>query len=208
MIISNPQISIAGRVLEEGETEKPISGAMVEIIAMPDRFQEILSLKALQYGSQWEKMSDRPDRKITASDGYFYFVDLPQGIYTLAASIPGSRTQYGTKDFSLTEDSSKRIITAIDDIDLFPVGIQGQVIDSDSNEGIGLAKIQVDKSTEFTLSNFQGNYRLGVEISTLQKNNKVTLNVSATGYDEVSEEVNIDLTKVTEKDFSLERQAN
>ncbi|NET46327.1 carboxypeptidase regulatory-like domain-containing protein [Okeania sp. SIO2B3] len=203
MIIYNPQISIAGRVLEEGETEKPISGAMVEIIAMPDKFQEILSLKALQYGLQWEKMSDRPDRKITASDGYFYFVDLPQGIYTLAASIPGSRTQYGTKDFTVEEDSSNRIITVIDDIDLFPVGIQGQVIDSISNEGIGLAKIQVDKSTEFTLSNFQGNYRLGVEISTLQKNNKVTLNVSATGYDEVSEVVDVDLTKVTEKNLFL-----
>lgn len=69
-------------------------------------------------------MNDRPDRKITASDGYFYFVDLPRGEYTLAASIPGSGNQYGTKDFSLTEDSSNnRIITAIHDIHLFPVGI-------------------------------------------------------------------------------------
>ena len=70
MSVSKPQIAIAGRVLE-GETEKIISGAMVEIIEMPERFRAILSLKALQYGSQWEKMSERPDRKITSSDGYF-----------------------------------------------------------------------------------------------------------------------------------------
>ncbi len=123
MIISNPQIAIAGRVLE-GETKKAISGAMVEIIGMPEKFRAILSLKALQYGSQWERMSNRPDRKITASDGYFYFVNLPPDQYTLAASILGSRTQYGIKDFSVKEDSSMRIITVIDDIHLFPVKIQ------------------------------------------------------------------------------------
>ena len=55
MSVSNPQIAIAGRVLE-GETEKAISGTMVEIIEMPEKFKAILSLKALQYGKQWEKM--------------------------------------------------------------------------------------------------------------------------------------------------------
>ena len=93
MQISNSQVAIAGRVLE-GETKEPISGAMVEIIEMPEKFNEILSLKALQYGSQWEKMSDRADRQITASDGYFYFVDLPTGDYKLEVSVNAIGTDY------------------------------------------------------------------------------------------------------------------
>ncbi|WP_202219554.1 hypothetical protein [Okeania sp. KiyG1] len=80
-------------------------------------------------------------------------------------------------------------------------------MDSGSN-GIGLAKIQVANSPKFTLSNFDGNYRLGLETLTLQTNNKVTLNVFATGYKEVDEEVDISLREVTEQNFSLERQGN
>ena len=93
MHISNPQVAIAGRVLDR-ETKQVIAGAIVKIIEMPDKFKTQLSLKALQYGSQWEKMSDRADRKITASDGYFYFVDLPTGDYKLEVSFPGSGTRY------------------------------------------------------------------------------------------------------------------
>lgn len=82
--ITNPQVAIAGRVLDK-ETEKAIAGAMVQIVEMPEKFQTQLSLKALQHGSQWSKMSDRLDRKLTASDGYFYFINLPAGDYKLAA---------------------------------------------------------------------------------------------------------------------------
>ncbi|QLE58016.1 carboxypeptidase-like regulatory domain-containing protein [Nostoc sp. TCL26-01] len=91
--IVNQQIAIAGRVLQ-GETNKHIAGVIVAIVEVPEKYQNILSLKALQYGGQWAKMSERPDRKITAYDGYFYFTNLPPGEYLLAASLPNSSTQY------------------------------------------------------------------------------------------------------------------
>lgn len=93
MTVSNQQIAFAGRVLE-GETSKTISGAIVEIIEMPEKFRAILSLKALQYGSQWQKMSVRPNRKITTSDGCFHFTNLPTGEYLLEVSFAISATWY------------------------------------------------------------------------------------------------------------------
>ena len=88
MKIESSQIAIAGRVLRGGN---PISGAIVEIESSPESFQAILSMKAMKYGSQWENMSDRPDRKKTASDGYFFFVNLPDGSYSLKVSEPGRK---------------------------------------------------------------------------------------------------------------------
>jgi hypothetical protein len=90
MSVSNLQIAIAGRVLE-GETDEIVVGAMVEIVEMPEKFRRILSLKKLQFGSQWEKKLDRIDRKITSNEGYFYFTNLPIGTYVLEASINKNR---------------------------------------------------------------------------------------------------------------------
>lgn len=82
--ITNPQVAIAGRVFDK-EANQAIAGAMVQIVEMPEKFQTQLSLKALQHGSQWQKISDRLDRRLTDGDGYFYFVNLPAGDYKLAA---------------------------------------------------------------------------------------------------------------------------
>ena len=90
---TNPLVAIAGRVVE-AETGKVIVGAMVKIIEMPEAFQTKLSLKALQYGDKWEKMSERIDCKITAIDGYFYFVNLPAGDYVLETFLPTNVSRY------------------------------------------------------------------------------------------------------------------
>lgn len=90
---TNPLVAIAGRVVEE-ETGNVIAGAMVKIIEMPESFQTKLSLKALQYGEKWEKMPERIDRKITASDGYFYFVNLPPGDYVLETFLATNVSRY------------------------------------------------------------------------------------------------------------------
>jgi hypothetical protein len=92
MSVSNLQIAIAGKVLEE-ETDEIVVGAMVEIVEMPEKFRRILSLKKLQFGLQWEKMLDRIDRKITSNEGYFYFTNLPIGTYVLEASLPSGRNR-------------------------------------------------------------------------------------------------------------------
>lgn len=209
MSVSNQQIAIAGKVLE-GETEKTISGAIVEIIEMPERFRAILSLKALQYGLQWEKMLERPDRKITTSDGDFHFINLPVGEYLLETSLPKSATRYknGRKTVKVSATVDGKIPTMMTKIVLLPTGIKGTITDADEpNKAVINAKVQIQDSRDSTLSDQKGNYRLlGLE-SSKSGQRTVTLIVSATGYQQVSKSLVIQLGEViAEQNFSLKHK--
>lgn len=207
--VSNQKIAIAGRVLE-AETEKIISGAIVKIIEMPETFKDILSRKALQYGSQWEKMFERLDRKITASDGYFHFVNLPSGEYILEASLPTGGSGYNvvTKKVRVSDSIDGIIPTTMADIVLLPTGIKGIITDADEpSRKILNAKIQIQGSRESTFSDQKGNYRLlGLE-SSKSGERTVNLIVSAIGYQQAFQSVVIKQGEViSNQDFSLKQQ--
>lgn len=204
--IVNQQIAIAGKVLQ-GETQKNISGAIVTIIEMPEKFRAILSLKALQFGSQWEKMSERPDRKITSNDGYFYFTNLPPGEYLLEASLPTSPTRYNKarKEVQVSSPVNGKIPATMADIVLSPTGIKGKITDADdSKKLITNAKVQIQDSGDSTISDQQGNYRLiGLESPKSGQRNIIMI-VSATGYQQVSQSLNIQRGQViAEQNFAL-----
>lgn len=209
MSVSNPQVAIAGRVLE-AETEKAISGAMVEIIAMPEKFQTILSLKALQYGWQWHKMRERCDRTITRSDGSFHFINLPPGEYILEASLPerGTRYNFVKKTVEVTESVNGKMPVAMIDIVLLPTGIKGTVTDADEpNKAIINAQVQIQGSRDWALTDQEGNYRLlGLE-SSKSGQRTVNLIVSATGYQQVSQSVVIKYgVVISNQNFSLKQR--
>jgi hypothetical protein len=204
--IVNQQIAIAGKVLQ-GETQKNISGAIVAIIEMPEKFRAILSLKALQYGSKWEKMSERPDRKITRNDGYFYFTNLPPGEYLLEASLPTSPTRYNEvrKEAQVSSLINGRIPTMMADIVLSPTGIKGKITDAnDPKKVITNAKVQIQDSGDNTISDQQGNYRL-IELESPKSGERnITMIVSATGYQQVFQSLNIQRGQVIlEQNFAL-----
>ncbi|MEA5627798.1 carboxypeptidase regulatory-like domain-containing protein [Nostoc sp. UHCC 0251] len=204
--IVNQQIAIAGKVLQ-GETQKNISGAIVAIIDMPEKFRAILSLKALQYGSKWEKMPERPDRKITSNDGYFYFTNLPSGEYLLEASLPTSPTRYNKarKEVQVSFPVNGKIPTTMADIVFSPTGIKGKITDAnDPKKLIINAKVQIQDSGDSTISDQQGNYHLiGLESPKSGERN-ITMIVSATGYQQVSHSLNIQRGEViAEQNFAL-----
>lgn len=210
MSVSNLQVSIVGRVLEK-ETDKTISGAMVEIINMPEKLKTILSLKELQHGSRWKFMEERPDRKITASDGYFYFVDLPIGEYTLKASLPNSGTRYkaGTTTIQISNSINGITLPTITNIVLLPTGIKGKIVDADQQKAIVNARVQIKGSRESTFSDKLGNYSLlGLESSKSGQRN-VTIIVTAVGYQEVSQSLVINHGEVTSNpNISLQQLVN
>ncbi|MEG4345111.1 carboxypeptidase regulatory-like domain-containing protein [Microcoleus sp. A003_D6] len=116
-------MAIAGQVID-AKTKLAIPVVSVEITQMPNKFKNWLDLQALPYGKSWEKMVKRPDKTLTAIDGCFCFINLPDGKYTLSVSFPGVRTSYGKVDKKVTvasNDNSNRIIV----IDLPPIGIKG-----------------------------------------------------------------------------------
>jgi hypothetical protein len=98
------RVTIAGRVIDP-DTDQPISSALVELTSVPNGFRQRLALKGLQYGDRWQEMCNRPDRSLTAIDGFFYFVDLPDGKYQLAAFLPKFGNRY---DYQLMSDRDRR----------------------------------------------------------------------------------------------------
>lgn len=193
------QVSIAGQVSDQ-ETGQIISGAIVEITAMPETFKTKLALRALQYGTNWDTLPKRPDRAITAIDGYFYFIDLPDGEYTLKATLPGASNRYDSAEIkvSLTTPKYNANIT------LPPSGIKGQLKDKEGHF-IGRAKVQIQGSGEYTFSDDEGKYLLSGLEAPKDKSKKRTVNMSifAQGYTQSDVTIEFGLGEMTEKNCSL-----
>jgi hypothetical protein len=183
------QVAIAGTVTDS-QSGQAIAGARVEIINAPEAFNATLAIKAIQHGDDWPKMSERPDRTCTRTDGHFHFMDLPDGDYTLKITQPGSGTRYGTAEAETTvsRDADGNIDWENVAVQLSPTAIGGTVTtQSDGGAGGGghpleeepvwMAEIRVSGSGERTFSNQNGEYLLtGLEIGTRQ------ISVTATGF--------------------------
>ncbi|HLP87149.1 MAG TPA: carboxypeptidase regulatory-like domain-containing protein [Nostocaceae cyanobacterium] len=208
MSVSTQKIAIAGRVVE-GETQRNLASAVVKIIAMPEKFQAQLSLKKLQYGSQWEKMLERLDRKITTNDGYFHFTNLPPGEYILEASLPTNSTRYNTGKTTVTVFSSvEESPITFTDIIISPTGIKGKITDIDQpNQAIFNAKLKIKESQNTTFSDKKGNYRfIGLESSPSGQRH-ITLIISANGYQELSQSLIIQRGEIiADQNFALKHK--
>jgi len=79
--VTRHQVAIGGRVVDQ--SDNPAAGAEVTITVMPEKFQRKLAAAASTAGGGWEESQERLDRSFTKADGIFYFLDLPDGNYTL-----------------------------------------------------------------------------------------------------------------------------
>ncbi|MCP5013282.1 MAG: hypothetical protein GY942_25155 [Aestuariibacter sp.] len=81
------QIAISGQITAVADNA-PISQAQVQITAAPDAFMNKVRLYAKLHGNAWDGLTKRVDRTETAADGAYYFLDLPNGDYTISAYVP------------------------------------------------------------------------------------------------------------------------
>lgn len=160
------QAAIAGRAID-AETKRPIAGVVVTITAMPAPFQKWLSLRALRYGDDWASLSARPDRMTTGEDGFFHFMDLPDGVYTLSFSVPSAGQRYGTaqQDFTVTRDAEGNIALTIPPVEITPTGVKGLVLGhvaqgDPATTPLVMAQIAVLGSGEQARSGAGGGYSL------------------------------------------------
>jgi hypothetical protein len=125
------QVALAGRVAIAG-TDTPVEGAAVSIVSGPPEFQARLDRLAAVYGTDWARLADRPDRARTAVDGYYWFLDLPVGSYTLSAAVPGAAGRYGTAGAAalVAADTAGTVTPGFADIALPPTSIAGRVVDA------------------------------------------------------------------------------
>lgn len=161
--IARQQVSIAG-VVSDSETGATIAGAKVEITPT--------TKGALTR------------RTLTRADGLFVFIDLPQGDYSIAASLPHAGTRYGVISSEVSVISG-RVPPNSPSLNLTlrlpPTAVSGRII-GNQQEGVEFAKVQVHPSGETVFSDKKGNYVLtGLEAGS------ITIAVSAQGYQPKSE---------------------
>jgi hypothetical protein len=172
------RVAIAGRVVD-ASTGKPLGDAQVTITAMPPAFSKWLKFAATPYGNRWDKMSERADRTRSRADGWFFFMDLPDGSYRLQASAPDFGRRFGKPEESakVSRDGQGNIKMAVVKLALQPTMVHGKVTGPGKEPGVPLARVRVKGSGERSFTDSQGKFVVaGIEPGTR------TLIVSAQGY--------------------------
>jgi hypothetical protein len=202
--IAQHRVAIAGRVIDGG-TAKPITDAVVLLSKMPAVFEQKIAMSSLVYGKRWKAMQQRLDRTRSREDGLFYFLDLPDGIYNLSASIPSYGNRYGNAQQPAVVSRNKKgegKITFVN-LTLPPTAVSGKITSPGHKTGVVLAEVRVKGSGERTFSNEEGQYTVaGIEPG------KRVLLVSAQGYRPQSQPVTLgDAGTSQTLNFSLTRES-
>lgn len=174
------QVAIAGQITN-AQTKKAIAKVEVNITKAPQAFTDWLKLKSLQHGDR------SPYLTRTAFDGYFNFWNLPEGEYTLTASLPNASRRYGTAMITVTVPSNVKgkIIMTAADMELPTTVLKGN-ISNQNGEPVVMAEVRVKGNTENTFSNDKGQYSLiGLQSSEIKR----IVIVSAQGYQPTSKSV-------------------
>lgn len=126
----------------------------------------------------------RPYLAKTATDGLFYFLDLPEGNYTLMASLPNFSRRYGispAKNVTVSHNDEGDIAISVADLALPSTNLLGKITHTSETkaEPIVLAEVRIEGTQESTFSNSRGEYLLsGLEASVRERR----VRVRAQGY--------------------------
>jgi hypothetical protein len=167
------RVAIAGTVTD-AITLRAIAGARVVIVDVP---------KALV--QKW-KLIGRPGAQpetLTRGDGLFYFLDLPEGKFTLEASLPAAGKRYGTVQLKTNVKRSAQESGSVEFVSLVlqPTTIKGRIT-AGTKTAVMMAEVQIKGSGESQYSAASGDYVL----AGIEPGNR-TLQVTAPGYRRITE---------------------
>ena len=185
--VAHHRVAVGGRVTNS-ETGLPIYGAEVAITESPEAFKQKLQSASRLHDKRRAAMADRPDRTRTRDDGLFYFLDLPDGNYSFAASLPGSGKRFGLaqQKATVSRDDKGNTKIAFVNFSLQPTAVKGKITGPRHKSGVVLAEVRVKSSGERTFTDERGQYTVaGIEPG------KRVLLVSAQGYRSESQSVTV-----------------
>ncbi|MEP0916892.1 carboxypeptidase regulatory-like domain-containing protein [Leptolyngbya sp. DQ-M1] len=214
------QVAIAG-IVSDAETGELISGAEVKLGQVSTAFNPWLALKALPF----EHALNRDGRiqlnptltlvreqdalflvTYTALDGHYYFIDLPDGIYSLQVALPHLGTRYGTRQ---VENLNVTGEAAIANLSLPPTGIKGRILDSEQKP-VAMAKVQIEGNAVAVFSDRNGDYGLtGLEVwrrDRASQSARPLVTVSAQGYQSATSGVWLSVGEMKSLDLTLTRK--
>lgn len=104
--ITRRQVAIGGRVMDENKS--PVDGTLVRITSMPDEFRRKLAIAEDSARAGRSTAGTGPESAVAGPDKIFYFLDLPDGQYTITALDPGSG-RHDEKKISVSRDKKQNI---------------------------------------------------------------------------------------------------
>lgn len=185
------KVAIAGTTSDE-VTKQPIADAVVKLLG------QNLHIQMSENGSfylinQQTGLVKLPTSLSKIQNGFFYFMDLPNGEYTLKVSAPKLESRYEpVKEQKVTVPNLQA------NVQLSPTRLVGQVKRSDNNEPIAKALVKLGGSEYQTLTNDKGKYiLLGIVAS------KPIVQISHPKFERSSKQVELIAGKEHTQDFSL-----
>lgn len=165
--------ALVGRVTDALD-QRPLPDVTVEIIDAPAAYQSRLA--ALRQG----RPDARPDLLVTDANGLVRWLDLPDGTYTLRASLSDTRYTVATTTASVVAST-----VASAEILLVPTAVTGTVSADNPAGPLAMVRVRMLDSGEVTFSAADGSFTL----SPVEPGAARVLELSAQGYITVTQTV-------------------
>jgi hypothetical protein len=109
------QVAIGGRVVDANN--QPVGGVQVTLGSIPVKLKRQAKGRVDVRAAGREDLEQRPDRTLSQPDGVYFFLDLPEGTYTVSATE--FRTgKHGQKSASIVLDKQRNLKMAQADLKL------------------------------------------------------------------------------------------
>lgn len=151
------RLAVAGRVTD-AVTGRPLAGALAQITTAPKEFRAWTEIRGAELASRTPPGTP-PERAVSDADGWFRYLDLPAGKYTIDVSLPPAGSRYGAAR-AKTEVSAASAAAWVDaSVSLPPTTVRGTVRD-DAGLAVPMAEVKVKGSLETTYTDRDGAYTL------------------------------------------------